>query len=80
MMSAIEKKSLIDRQRGGSDERLEDWDGGEKGEWENVNAPSGGLSSRGYSTLGKRLVQGRTSHWGMSGEKKKASSLRSVVI
>jgi hypothetical protein len=35
---------------------------------------------RGYSTLSKRLGQVRTGDWGMSGGKKKASSLRNQEI
>jgi WD repeat-containing protein 59 len=80
MMSAIEKMRMLDRQNGGKEkERLEDWDGGEKGDWESVNFPGGGLG-RGYSTLSKRLGQVRTGDWGMSSGKKKPSSLRGVVL
>ena len=68
MMSAIEKMRLLDRKAGKEreGERLEDWDGGEKGDWESVNFPNGGLG-RGYSTLSERLGQVRTGDWGMSG-------------
>lgn len=80
MMSAIEKMKKLDRQNSGSEkERLDDWDGAETGEWENVNFPAGGLG-RGYSTLSKRLGQVRTSDWSMSGAKKKPSSLRGVML
>ena len=80
MMSAIEKMRMLDRQSGGKEkERLEDWDGREKGEWENVNFPAGGLG-RGYSTLSRRLGQVRTGDWSMSGGKRKPSSLRSVAL
>ncbi|KAG0651709.1 putative RING finger and WD repeat-containing [Hyphodiscus hymeniophilus] len=79
MMSAIEKMRLMDRPRGSSEERLEDWDGRENGDWEDVNVPSGGLG-RGYSTLSKRFGQVRTGDWGMSGGKKKPSSLREVLL
>lgn len=78
MMSAIEKMRLMDRKKAVK-ERLEDWDGGEKEDWENLNFPSGGLG-RGYSTLSKRIGQVRTGDWGMSGGKKKPSSLRGVVL
>ena len=80
MMSAIEKMRMLDRQNGGKEkERLEGSNGGEKGEWENVNFPAGGLG-RGYSTLGRRLGQVRTGDWSMSGGRKKSSSLRSVAL
>ena len=79
-MSEIEKMRKLDRQNGRNEkERLEDWDGGEKGQWDSVNFPTGGLG-RGYSTLSKRLGQVRTGDWGMSGAKKKPSSLRSVML
>ena len=80
-MSAIEKMRLLDRQAGKDRERerLEDWDSGEKGDWESINLPSGGLG-RGYSMLSKRLGQVRTGDWGMSGGKKKPSSLKAVVL
>ena len=80
MMSAIEKMRMLDRQNGGKEkELLEGSNGGEKGEWENVNFPAGG-SGRGYSTLGRRLGQVRTGDWSMSGGRKKSSSLRSVAL
>ena len=78
MIGEIEKMRLLDRHRSRNEERLEDWDGEEKDDWEDVNGPSG--LGRGYSTLSKRLGQVRSGEWGMSGSKKKPSSLRGVVL
>jgi hypothetical protein len=69
MMSAIEKMRLLDQQNDGQEkERLEDWDVGGKGEWENINFSAGGLGR----TMGKRL--------GMAAGSKKPSSLRKEEI
>jgi hypothetical protein len=76
MMSAIEKMRMLDQQMGNKEERLEDWDSGERGDWDFL---SGGLEKR-YSTLSKRLGQVKTGDWGMSGGKRKPSSLRGVVL
>lgn len=83
MMGAIERMRILDQKNGAKSgkakERLDEWDGAEKADWENINFPSGGLE-RGYSTLNKRLGQVRTGDWGMSSGKKKASSLRNQEI
>lgn len=77
MMGAIERMRMLNISNSISDkERLEDWDSGDKDDWEtSSHTPSGGLG-RGYSTLSKRLERVRTGDWGMSVGKKKASSLR----
>jgi len=74
-MSAIERLRLLDVKNGGREkdkEILDEWDTGEKEDWEQF--PGGGLG-RGnstYSTLSKRLGQVRTGDWGS----KKPSSLK----
>jgi len=79
-MGTIERLRLLDA-RGGmvEKENLDDWDGGEKEEWDAPQSqfPGAGLG-RGYSTystLSKRLGQVRTGDWGIPGSKK-PSSLR----
>ena len=80
MLGAIERMRLLDAKNSSPEkEELEDWDSGEKSDWDLAHFPSGGLG-RGYSTLSKRLGQVRTGDWGMSGGKKKASSLRNQEI
>ena len=81
MMSALERMRMMDAQiiTEKEKERLEDWDAGEKEEWdvESTFGGRGGGLGRGYSTLSKKLERVRTGDWGMgSGGKKRASSLR----
>ncbi|KAH8811466.1 hypothetical protein F5884DRAFT_672600 [Xylogone sp. PMI_703] len=76
MMGAIEMMRILDAKRIMEEkERLTDWEAAEKGEWENLTAPNGGLG-KGYSTLSKRLVQVRSGDWGIPGTRKKTRSLR----
>lgn len=73
-MGAIEKIRLQDRQRLRKEkERLDDWDINEREDW--ASAGFGG-HGKGHSTLSKRLGQVRAGDWGITGGKKKASSLR----
>jgi hypothetical protein len=81
MMGAIERMRILDAANA-SKEHLDEWDSGEKDEWETSQFPAGGLG-KGYSTLSKRLERVRTGDWGMAGmagTKKKASSLRKEEI
>lgn len=83
MMGAIERMRVLDtRNLMVEKERLEDWESGGKDEWEPPSASfqAGGGLGRGYSTLSKRLERVRTGDWGMSGGKKKASSLRKEEV
>ncbi|KAG9234497.1 hypothetical protein BJ875DRAFT_495779 [Amylocarpus encephaloides] len=75
-MRALEVQSTASNQ---SKEPLEEWGGEEKSEWDNIAVPGRGLGQQ-YSTLRGRLGQVRSGDWGMSGVKKKASSLRKVDI
>jgi hypothetical protein len=74
MMGAIERMRILDT-AGTDREHLDEWDSAEKDEWETSQFPGGGLG-KGYSTLSQRLERVRTGDWGMTGGKKKASSLR----
>jgi hypothetical protein len=74
MIGAMEKMRLLEsRNVVKARKDIEDWDGEEKREWENL--PSGGLAKP-YSTLTRRIGQVRTGDWGMSAARKKPSSLR----
>jgi hypothetical protein len=78
MMGALERMRMLDTRMMAEKERLEDWDTGEKEEWdvESTFGGRGGGFGRGYSTLSKRLERVRTGDWGISSGKKRASSLR----
>jgi hypothetical protein len=78
MMGAIERMRILDANKLAK-EQLDDWDSGEKDDWEISHFPAAGLG-RGYSTLSKRLERVRTGDWGMQGGKKKTSSLRKEEI
>ena len=78
MKSAIDKMRPLDRHMG-ENERLDDWNGGEKSDWESINFPSGG-KGREYPTLSKRFGQVKAGDWGIGGGKRKARSLRGVIL
>jgi hypothetical protein len=85
MMGAIERMRMLDAKSGSKagkeKQALEDWDGEEKAEWENINFQAQGLGfGRGYSTLTKRIDRVRTGDWGISSPKKRPSSLRKERI
>jgi hypothetical protein len=80
MLGAIEqmRRQHQHGRRRGTDE----WDAGEKGDWEsaraesisNVSISNAGLANR-YSTLSKRIGQVRSGEWG-TGLKRKSSILK----
>lgn len=71
-MSAIEHFRMLDAKNGVKDkEKLDEWDTGEKEDWEEAQLPGAfGKGHSTYSALSKRLATG---DWGS----KKASSLKS---
>lgn len=76
MLDAIERLKLQDTNNSGKEkEGLEDWDSGEQADWDMAQTLNGG-PGRGYPTLSRRFGQIRSGDWGISGGKKKASSLR----
>jgi hypothetical protein len=77
MMSQIERMRALDAKQGKETERLEDWDSTEKEDWQQESEPAPGNGiSRQYSNLSQRFGRVRTGDWGMSGGKKRPSSLR----
>ena len=88
MMGEIERMRLLDAKGGAKagkeKQALEDWDGEEKADWdarENINFQVQGRGlGRGYSTISKTIDQVRAGDWGISGAKKRPSSLRKERI
>ena len=81
-MSAFERVRMLESKSGrkaGKEiekQALNEWDGEQKtADWEHLQIPAGGFAKP-YSTLTKRFGQVRTSDWGLSSGKRKASSLR----
>ncbi|KAH8684841.1 hypothetical protein BGZ60DRAFT_366122 [Tricladium varicosporioides] len=87
LASEIERMRLIDTQilspttdngYAGFDEHLTEWHGEDKSDWDHAGHPGDGINlGVGYSVgLSKRLSQVKSGDWGMSSNKKRASSLR----
>lgn len=78
MMGAIESMRALEEKNGvkATEESIDEWD--EKTDWEHMSPPPVGELVKPYNSLSRRLGQVRSGvgEWGMSGAKKKPSSLK----